>query len=204
MTKTMHVHNLKGDKLDSTIELDIFSAKVKPSLIHLLCVDFLAKRRSGSASAKTRAEVRGGGHKPWAQKGTGRARASSLRSPLFRGGGVIFGPKPRSYGGAIPKSIKHEALKSALLNKKSKIFVVKELEVKEGKTREVVELLKAFKVQSALFVDEKFHPKFLRAAGNIAAVKTLPVRNINVYDILKYDSLFLTVPAGKKLAEVLK
>lgn len=204
MSKAVHIYNLKGEKLESTLELPFLPTKVKPSLIHLLAVDFLAKKRSGTACTKTRSEVRGGGRKPWAQKGTGRARAGSIRSPLFRGGGVSFGPKPRSYGGDMPKQVKHTALSHALLNKKSKLFVVKELTVKEGKTKEVVAMLENFKVKSALFVDEKFEPTFLRAARNVATVKTIPVRGLNAYDLTKYDGIFLTVPAGKKLTEVLK
>ena len=204
MSKTVHIYNHKGEKLEGTLEFGFLPAKIKPSLLHIMCIDFLAKRRSGSACTKTRSEVRGGGRKPWAQKGTGHARHGSFRSPLFRGGGVTFGPKPRSYGGSLPKKVKRLALKNALLNKKSKIFVLKEFDLKEWKTKEVVALMKAFKVQSALFVDEKIEQKFQRATRNIATVKTIPLRNINVYDIMNHDALFLTVPAGKKLAEVLK
>ncbi len=204
MTKTVHIYNLKGEKLESTVDVSYLPAKVKPSMLYDACLNYLAKGRSGSANTKTRSEVRGGGRKPWAQKGTGHARAGSFRSPLFRGGGVSFGPKPRTYGGSFPKSLKHEALKNALLNKKAKLFMVKELHVKDGKTKEVVALLKAFKVQSALFVDEKMNIAFMKAARNISTVKVMPVRDINVYDIMKHDALFITVPAEKKLAEVLK
>lgn len=204
MTRTMHVYNNKGEKLSDSVEFTFLPKKVKPSLLHLLSVDYLAKKRVGSANTKTRSEVRGGGRKPWAQKGTGRARAGSSRSPLFRGGGVTFGPKPRSYGGALPKQMKREALKNALLNKSSHFYILKELDVEEGKTKEVVELLKHFKVNSALFVDEKISDKFARAVRNIKKAKASNLNNMNVHDLVKYDGLFMTVKASKKMKEVLK
>ncbi|MBU0579663.1 MAG: 50S ribosomal protein L4 [Candidatus Margulisbacteria bacterium] len=203
MTRTIHVYNLKGEKLQDSLQFSSLPKKIKGSLLHQMAVDYLAKKRSGSANTKTRSEVSGGGRKPWAQKGTGRARAGSTRSPLFRGGGVIFGPKPRKYGGIYTKQFKKAALRSALLNKSKTWFVLKEIEAKHGKTKEVVELLKHFKVKSALFVDEKISDLFLRATRNIKEVKAISLNSVNVYDLLKYEAFFISLKAGKKLAEVL-
>jgi len=204
MTRTVHVYSHKGEKLTESLEFDFLPKKLKPSLLHQFTVDYLAHQRSGTANTKTRAEVRGGGIKPWPQKGTGRARAGSLRSPLFVGGGVIFGPKPRHYGDTYPKHMKRQALKHALLNKIKNIFLLKDIDVKEGKTKEVLELLKNFKASSALFIDEKLPEKLRRAAGNLKLVKAGALKDLNVYDLLKYESVFLSVKAGKKLAETMQ
>jgi large subunit ribosomal protein L4 len=205
MSNKVHIYNVSGEKKTETLELSFLPKKVKPSLLYFMSVNFLANKRTGSANSKTRSEVRGGGKKPWAQKGTGRARAGSLRSPLFKGGGVIFGPKPKTYGGKVNKKVKKEALKSALLDKKSKIFVIDDLKVKEGKTKEVLAFLKKFKVTSALIVCEKASDKLVRAANNIKGVKVVSgLGQLNVYELVKYDSLFIDLNAGKKLVEVLK
>lgn len=203
MTRTVHIYNHKGEKLTDSLEFKFLPKKVKPSMLYQMSIDYLAKGRSGSAKTKRRSEVRGGGRKPWAQKGTGRARAGSIRSPLFRGGGVIFGPKPREYGGKFNKAVKQQALAQALLNKDKHIYILKDMDVKNGKTKEVVEILDNFKLKSALFVDEKVTDKLKRAAGNLKAVKAYTLHNLNVYDLLKYEGLFLSAKAGKKLIEVI-
>lgn len=204
MSKTVHVYNLKGEKLQDSLDFTFMPKKVRPSLLHYLSVDYLAKKRSGTANTKTRSEVRGGGKKPWSQKGTGRARTGSLRSPLFKGGGISFGPKPRKYGKKISKQLRKTALKHALLNKSKNIFLLKEMELKQGKTKEIAELLKSFKMKSALFIDEKVPEKFSRAAKNIKTVKVGSLNSLNIYDLLKYEGFFITAKAGKKLVEVLK
>lgn len=181
----------------------IFGAKTRAHLLHQAVVMQLANRRAGSASTKSKGLVRGGGKKPWRQKGTGRARAGSIRSPIWVGGGTTFGPQPRDYSYRLPRTARREALLSALSlkNRDGKIIVVDKFELDEAKTKLMVKALSELKVESAVFVISDSDPKIERSARNLAKVKVLRVEGLNVYDLLRYDHLILTQEALKRLEE---
>jgi large subunit ribosomal protein L4 len=165
----------------------------------------LANKRQGTQSALTRAEVRGGGAKPWRQKGTGRARHGSIRSPIWRKGGVVFAPKPRSYRYSLPKKVRRLAMKSALSSKVNEeaILVLDSLELKEAKTKEMAKVLDNFNInKKALIVLEGKNETVERAARNIPGVKLAYVNTLNVLDILNYDNFVITQDAVKKVEEV--
>ena len=189
------VFNMSGSEVGS-IELNdsIFAVEVNTHVMHQAVVQYLANKRQGTQSALTRAEVRGGGRKPWRQKGTGRARQGSTRSPQWTGGGVVFAPKPRDYSFKLNKKVKRLALKSALTTKVNdgKFVVVDEINLPEMKTKEMVKVLNNLNVNEKAVV----------AARNIPTVKTASVSTINVYDILKYDSVVVTKAAVEKIEEV--
>lgn len=195
--------NISGSEV-GTIDLNdnIFAVEVNTHVMHQAVVQYLANQRQGTQSALTRAEVRGGGRKPWRQKGTGRARQGSIRSPQWTGGGVVFAPKPRDYSFKLNKKVKRLALKSALTTKVNdgKLVVVDELTV-NPKTKEMVAVLNNLNVAKALVVVED-NQNAVIAARNIPTVKTASVSTINVYDILKYDSLVLTKSVVEKIEEV--
>ena len=203
---------LKVDVLDmngkkkSEIELNenVFGVEVNDVVVHAALVNYLANQRQGTQSTKTRAEVRGGGRKPWRQKGTGRARQGSIRAPQWIKGGIALGPKPRSYKYAIPKKMRQLALKSVLTSKvqEGSLVVVDKLELKEIKTKEMVKVLNNLKVEKALVVLSEKNLNVQASARNIENVKTTLVNTINVYDLLKYNSLVATEDAIKKLEEV--
>lgn len=203
MAVELDVYNLQGKKEETLSVSDtLFAAKVNKGLLHLCVLQFLANRRAGTACTKTKSEVRGGGKKPFMQKHTGNARRGSSRSPLQVGGGVAFGPKPRSYEFSINKKAKKNALCSALTDKKADVVVLKDLTIKAAKTKEVVSVLKNFKTQdTVLFVDADMTADFSKAARNISGVKAVDVSRINVYDVLKHTKLFITKNAVKKLEE---
>jgi large subunit ribosomal protein L4 len=163
----------------------------------------LNNRRAGSAATKSKGFVRGGGKKPWRQKGTGRARAGSIRSPLWVGGGTIFGPQPRDYSYRMPRQARKEALLSALSlkNHDGKIIVVDKLEMEEAKTRLMAKALAELKVTSALIVIPRSDEKVERSTRNIPTVKVLRVEGLNVYDLMRYEHLILTEEALKSLEE---
>jgi large subunit ribosomal protein L4 len=163
----------------------------------------LANRRAGSAATKTKGFVSGGGKKPWRQKGTGRARAGSTRSPIWVGGGTTFGPHPRDYSYRLPRTARREALLSALTlkNRDGKIIVVDKFELDEGKTKLMVRALAELKVQSALVVIPQSDVKIERSARNLPKIKVLRVEGLNVYDLLRYEHLILTEGALKRLEE---
>ena len=188
-----------------TIDLNdsIFAVEVNTHVMHQAVVQYLANQRQGTQSALTRAEVRGGGRKPWRQKGTGRARQGSIRSPQWTGGGVVFAPKPRDYSFKLNKKVKRLALKSALTTKVNdgKIVVLDELTV-NAKTKEMASVLSNLNVAKALVVVEDNNKNAVVAARNIPTVKTASVNTINVYDVLKYDSLVLTKAVVEKIEEV--
>ncbi len=196
--------NISGSEV-GTIDLNdsIFAVEVNTHVMHQAVVQYLANQRQGTQSALTRAEVRGGGRKPWRQKGTGRARQGSIRSPQWTGGGVVFAPKPRDYSFKLNKKVKRLALKSALTTKlnDNKLVVVDEISI-NAKTKEMVSALKNLNVNKALVVVEDNNNNAVIAARNIPTVKTASVNTINVYDILKYDSLVLTQEVVKKIEEV--
>ena len=199
------VFNMSGSEVGS-IELNdsIFAVEVNTHVMHQSVVQYLANKRQGTQSALTRAEVRGGGRKPWRQKGTGRARQGSTRSPQWTGGGVVFAPKPRDYSFKLNKKVKRLALKSALTTKVNdgKFVVVDEINLPEMKTKEMVKVLNNLNVNKSLVVLEDANEKAVVAARNIPTVKTASVSTINVYDILKYDSVVVTKAAVEKIEEV--
>lgn len=199
------VLNKSGQKV-SEIELSdaVFAVKISKPAMHSAVVAYLANQRQGTQSALTRAEVRGGGIKPWRQKGTGRARQGSIRSPQWTHGGVVFAPKPRCYRMSINKKLKQLALKSALSSKlmEGKLIVLDDIKMDQYKTRIVADMLSALNVKGALIVNDTVEPCFVKSANNIKGIKSAQCNTINTYDILKYDSLILTESAVKKLEEV--
>lgn len=182
---------------------EIFGVRARPHLVHAAIVMQLANRRGGNASTKSKGFVRGGGKKPWRQKGTGRARAGSIRSPLWVGGGTIFGPQPRDYSYRMPKKARREALLSALSLKNSdgKIVVVEKLDLPEGKTKLMASALADLKVSSALIVISQADEKVQRSARNLPNVKVLRVEGLNVYDLIRYEHLVLTEAALRLIEE---
>jgi large subunit ribosomal protein L4 len=182
---------------------EIFGVKARPHLLHQAIVMQLNNRRAGSAATKSKGFVRGGGKKPWRQKGTGRARAGSTRSPLWVGGGTIFGPQPRDYWYRMPRQARKEALLSALSlkNREGKIIVIDRLEMEEAKTKLMAQALAELKVSSALIVIPQSDEKIERSSRNIPAVKVLRVEGLNVYDLMRYEHLILTQAALKSLEE---
>jgi len=189
-----------------TIELndEIFAATPNPKVVHQAVVQYLANQRQGTKSAKTRAEVRGGGIKPRPQKGTGRSRQGTIRAPQWAGGGVVFAPKPRDFSFKLNKKVKRLALKSVLSDKVSvgKLLVLDKLSLSEVKTKEMVKVLDNIKVGKALLVLSENSGNEVLSARNIPGVKTCGVNTINVYDILKYDHLVVTKEAVEKIQEV--
>ena len=199
------VYNMSGAEV-GTIDLndDIFGIDVSEHAMHMAVVQYLANKRQGTQSAKTRAEVSGGGKKPWRQKGTGHARQGSTRSPQWTGGGVVFAPKPRDYSFKLNKKFKRLALKSALTTKadEEKIIVLDELTMPEVKTKEMAKVLANINAGKALVVMDGSNTNVILSARNIPDVKTSAVNTINVYDILKYNTLVLTKEAVAKIEEV--
>jgi len=182
---------------------NIFGVKTRVHLLHQAVVMQLANRRAGSAATKSKGFVRGGGKKPWRQKGTGRARAGSIRSPIWVGGGTTFGPHPRGYAYRMPRTARREALLSALSLKKheGKIIVVSKIELAEPKTRLMAQALAGLKIESALIVIAGTDPNIERSARNLPKVKVLRVEGLNVYDLLRYDHLIFTESSLRLLEE---
>ena len=199
------VLDMKGKKVkDIELNENVFGVDVNDIVVHTALVNYLANQRQGTGSTKTRAEVRGGGRKPWRQKGTGRARQGSIRAPQWIKGGIALGPKPRSYKYAIPKKMRQLALKSVLTSKvqEGNLVVVDKLELKEIKTKEMVKVLNNLNTKKALIVLSEKNLNVQASARNIENVKTTLVNTINVFDLLKYDNLVVTEDAIKKLEEV--
>ena len=200
------VYNIEGKEV-GTIELNdaVFGVEVNEHLVHMAVVSQLANNRQGTQSAKTRAEVRGGGRKPWKQKGTGHARQGSIRAPQWKGGGVVFAPKPRDYSFKMNKKEKRAALLSALTSRvnEEKFFVLDSLKFDEIKTKKMVNVLDSLKVEKALVVlDGEDNANVALSARNIAGVRVVAFNAINVYDILKYDTVVATKNAVEKIEEV--
>ena len=199
------VYNIEGKEV-GTIELNdaVFGVEVNEHLVHMAVVSQLANNRQGTQSAKTRAEVRGGGRKPWKQKGTGHARQGSIRAPQWKGGGVVFAPKPRDYSFKMNKKEKRAALKSALTSRvvENKFVVVDELKLDEIKTKKFVEVLKNLNVEKALVVLNDMDEKVIASAANIPTVKTTQTNELNVFDVLKYDTVVVTKAAVATIEEV--
>jgi large subunit ribosomal protein L4 len=202
------VYNAKREKVaDIDLPEEVFNHPVKQHLLHEVVCAQLNGRRAGTAATKGRAEVRGGGRKPWRQKGTGRARAGSTRSPLWRGGGVIFGPKPRDYSQRPPKKVRRQALVMALSAKAQggQLTVVDSLGLERIKTKDFLGALAALGLEgkSCLVVSEGPDEVLEKSSRNVPRVKVLRREGLNVYDLLKYENLVLLRPAAEKLAEVL-
>ena len=199
---TLAVYDVGNQKV-SDMELDdrVFGAKINDSLFHEVVRKTLASQRSGTAATKNRAEVRGGGAKPWKQKGTGRARAGSRRSPIWRGGGTMFGPMPRDYSFSVPKKVSSAALKAALSlkHKEGKLILLNDFPLEGFKTRQVVEVLKKFQVEDALIVTDRKNPFLERSTRNIPGVQVLRCEGLNVYDILNHEHLILLSPVVQKI-----
>ncbi len=192
------VYNVKREKVgELTLKDDIFGVEVYPPILHEVVTWQRAKRRAGSACTKTRGEVSGGGRKPWRQKGTGRARAGSIRSPLWRGGGTVFGPKPRSYDYTLPKKVRRLALKMALSSKlaNGQLVILEDYPYTTPKTKDFVQLMKTFELEKALVITDREHQALKLSARNLPTVQVLPTAGLNVYDILKYDHLVVLSPA---------
>jgi large subunit ribosomal protein L4 len=199
------VYNMQGQQVEE-LELNdaVFGVDVNKNLLHRAVVTQLANKRQGTQSTLTRAEVRGGGAKPWRQKGTGRARQGSIRSPQWKGGGVVFAPKPRDYSKKMNKKERRIALKSALSAKVNdqKFIVVDELKLDEVKTKNMVNVLANLKVGKALIVLNNEEKNVVLSARNIPTVKTATTNTINVYDLLKYDVCIVTKNAVATIEEV--
>ena len=179
----------------------VFGAEVNEAIIYDVVKMQLASRRSGSASTKTRSDVRGGGKKPWRQKGTGRARAGTSRSPIWRGGGIVFGPHPRDYSYSIPKKVRKKAIISALSMKfkENKMLVLKDFPMEKISTRIFKGVVDLFSLKKALFVIDETNEVLLKSSRNIENVKMIRSEGINVYDILNHEHLILLEPSVKKI-----
>ncbi len=200
------VHNSKGEQV-AEMELNpaIFAAPINQAAMHEVVVAYLANQRRGTSAAKTRGLVSGGGRKPWRQKGTGRARHGSTRSPIWTGGGVVFGPHPRDYTVRMPKKLKRAALKSALTSKynNNELIVLDQFTMEEPKTAEIVKLLNNLKVEGkAVLMTAESAPTVYKSARNIPTISTGMVTNINTYQVLNSGALILTKDAVAKLEEV--
>jgi large subunit ribosomal protein L4 len=201
---TLAVYDIGNQKM-SDMELDdrVFDAEIKSNLFYDVVRMQLASQRKGSASTKNRALVRGGGAKPWRQKGTGRARAGSRRSPLWRGGGTIFGPMPRDYSFALPKKEKRAALRAALSLKRQegKLILLDGFPLAGYKTRQILEVLRRFEVDNALIVTDEKSLFLERSVRNIPKIQVLRYKGLNVYDILNHEHLILLSAAIEKIQE---
>ena len=200
------VYDIKGKKV-SDVELadSVFGIEPNEAVVHSVLVNYLANQRQGTRSTKTRAEVRGGGKKPWRQKGTGRARQGSIRAPQWIKGGIALGPKPRSYKYTVNKKERRLAIKSILSSKvlEKELTVVDKLELAEIKTKTMVKALSDLKVEgTTLIILPEQNKNVLMSARNIEGVKTILINNINVFDLLKYNKLVLPLETVKKLEEV--
>ena len=200
------LYNMEGSKIgDIELSDKVFAQEVNKVALHDVVVNYLANQRQGTQSTKTRSEVRGGGIKPWRQKGTGRARQGSIRATQWIKGGIALGPKPRDYGYSVNKKLKKVAMVSALSAKvaENEIVVVDEIALDEIKTKKIAEMLKNLKVESkALIVTNEKNDNVVKSARNIEGVATTFMGSLNVYDILKYDVMVVTKDAVSKIEEV--
>lgn len=202
------VYNIAGQQTgEMELNENVFGIEVNEAVVHQALVMQLASRRLGTASTKTRAMVRGGGRKPWKQKGTGRARAGSIRSPLWVGGGATFGPQPRSYAFRMPRKVRRLALKSALTAKvaKGEVVILEAIAFEQPKTKQVVELLKNFGLSEhkALFITCDTEENVEKSSRNIPGVMAITANGLNVFDLLHHDKLLITRDAVARIEEVL-
>lgn len=202
----VNVLNMAGEQVgDIELNDEIFGIEINENAVHAVVKNYLANQRQGTQSAKNRGEVRGGGRKPYRQKGTGRARAGSTRSPIWVGGGVSFAPKPRSYRYSVPRKVKRLAMKSALTSKvvEKEIIVLDDLKFEAPKTKEFIKMLAAVKAEKkALIVLTEVDANIIKSAANIPNVCTTLVTTLNVYDILNHNSFIITKESLNKLEEV--
>lgn len=198
----LDIYDIEKNKV-SEVELSdsVFGVEVNESAIYEVVRMQRAARRQGTASTKERSFVSGGGKKPWRQKGTGRARSGSTRSPIWRGGGIVFGPHPRDYSFSVPKKVRRAALKSALSLKcrDQKIIVLKDFPMEEIKTGKFKEVLDRFGLKSVLFVLDDSNEKLERSSRNLQDLKMLRSEGINVYDLMRYEHLILMEPSVKNI-----
>ena len=195
--------NKEGQQVgDIQLNEQVFGVEVNKYALHQVVVAQLANKRQGTQSAKTRSEVRGGGIKPWRQKGTGRARQGSIRAPQWIKGGVVFAPKPRDYRMSIPKSMRKVAMTSALTSKVADMVVLEDLTFEAPKTKEAVKMLNAFEAKKTLIITAEVNENVYKSARNIEGVTVMPVNNINVYDLLNCKTLMITQEAVNKIEEV--
>ena len=202
---TVGIFNKEGNKVaDMELNENVFAAEVNEYALHQVVVALLANKRQGTQSTKTRSEVRGGGIKPWRQKGTGRARQGSIRAPQWIKGGIVFAPKPRDYRVSVPKSMRKVAMKSALTSKvqENQMIVLESLNFEAPKTKNIVEMLKALEANKALIITAESNEVVYKSARNIQGISIIPANNINVYDLLKYEKLIITKDAVSKIEEV--
>ena len=199
------VYNMEGNEVGK-MELNdaVFGVEINEHLVHMAVVAQLANKRQGTQKAKTRSEVSGGGRKPWRQKGTGHARQGSTRAPQWTHGGVVFAPVPRDYSFKLNKKEKRAALKSALTSRvaENKFIVLDELKLDEIKTKKFVEVMKNLKVEKALVVLNDMDVNVIKSADNVPTVKTAQTNELNVFDVLKYDTVVVTKDAVKTIEEV--
>lgn len=205
---TVPIYNRTGKSVgDLPLADDVFGVPVKKQLVHRVVTAYLANQRAGTAATKTRAEVRGGGRKPWRQKGTGRARHGSIRSPIWRGGGVTFGPQPRKYTQTLSKKLKRLAMKMVLSDKVAgqAFTALESLTMKAPKTKEFVGVLKALKLgRSVLLVTKDAEDAVYRSAANVPGVTVLPTGNLTLYAVVRHENLVMTKDAVAAVEEALK
>jgi large subunit ribosomal protein L4 len=202
---TVGVFNKEGNKVaDMELNESVFATEVNEYALHQVVVALLANKRQGTQSTKTRSEVRGGGIKPWRQKGTGRARQGSIRAPQWIHGGIVFAPKPRDYRISTPKSMRKVAMKSALTSKvvDNEVIVLESLILDTPKTKDMLKLLSVLEIKKTLIITAESNENVYKSARNIKGVQVIPANNINVYDLLKYDNLIITKEAVSKIEEV--
>ena len=202
------VYDMQGKKV-SDVELNenVFGIEPNEAVVHSVLVNYLANQRQGTQSTKTRAEVRGGGRKPWRQKGTGRARQGSTKAPQWRGGGVAFAPKPRDFSKKVNKEAKRVAFRSAISTKLAdkELIVLENLDIKDAKTKSMVEVLKNLGIdRTAVLVTKDANENVLRASGNLSTVEVTNSDLLSVYDIIKCDKLVVTADAIKSIEEAYK
>ena len=199
------VYDMSGSQIgEIALKDEVFGVKINKTVLHMSVVNYLANQRQGTQSTLTRAEVRGGGAKPWRQKGTGRARQGSIRSPQWIHGGIALGPKPRDYRYSLNKKVKRIALLSALSSKVAdgQLIVIDNIALEAIKTKAMIGMLKSFDATKTLILTSCVDEKIVKSAANIPFVKTTLVNTINAYDILKYEKLIVTKDAITKLEEV--
>jgi len=203
----MNVHSVEGEKIgEIKLNDDMFNANINKHIVHQIVKRYLAEKRRGTASTKGRSEVRGGGKKPWKQKGTGRARAGTIRSPLWVGGGVIFGPENRDYGYSIPRKMRLVALKSVLSSKvkNNDLIVLDKLELKDGKTKDITNILDKFNLNNdkIIIVIDKENDEIKRAVNNLRNAIVITANKLNTYDLVNYQKMLITQNALKIIQEV--
>jgi large subunit ribosomal protein L4 len=203
----MNVHTIEGEKVgEIQLKDDLFNAKINKHIVHQIVKRYLAEKRRGTASTKGRSEVSGGGKKPWRQKGTGRARAGTIRSPLWVGGGVVFGPENRDFGYSIPRKMRLVALKSVLSDKvkNNNLIIIDKLELENGKTKDIAHMFNNLHLDSekVLIVIDKEEELIKRAVHNLNNAMVITANKINTYDILNYQKMVITKTALKIIEEV--